>query len=82
MIRVTIELLPLGNEAEKETIGTLEISNTRELFGGLCNYRCDYNFRNMNGDVVQGETQAPHFRDDHVVKLLYKVAEQVVWETK
>jgi len=81
MIRVKIDLVPFGNEAEKETIGTLDISNAGELFGGLYNYNCAYNFRTSTG-TKEGVTQAPHFRRDHVLKLLYKVVEQINWEAK
>ncbi|NMC45985.1 MAG: hypothetical protein GYA52_04055 [Chloroflexi bacterium] len=79
MIRVTIDLIPFGNEAEKETIGTLEISNGGELFDGLHLYNCAFAYRDMDGAAHEGALQVLHERKRNVMRLLGTVLDQLNW---
>lgn len=78
MIRVTIDLIPFGNDAEKETIGTLTISNIGELFG-LHTYDCAYTYRDMDGATHEGTLQVLHERKRNVMRLLGTVLDQLNW---
>ncbi len=79
MIRVTIDLIPFGNEAEKETIGALTISNIGELFDGLYYYDCAYTYRDMDGAAHEGTLQVLHERKRNVMRLLGTVLDQLNW---
>jgi len=38
MIRVTVELVPFGDEEQKKTIGSLVLANVQQHGFGLCSY--------------------------------------------
>lgn len=50
MIRVTVELVPWGKEAEKKTIGTMVIVNDGTGSREMGNYK--YYILNENGDSI------------------------------
>lgn len=80
MLKVTVELIPNGDESKKETISEVFISNTleRSPFGGegyIYNYDgwMNSNYREVEvGDLVH------HNRNDHVWYLIRNVAITIV----
>ena len=67
-LRVTVEIVPFGEEKEKRTIGVANISN----IGGkdVCNYV--YNYKDNDGTVVEG-TIYNHDRSDGALELIHRV---------
>jgi len=76
MIRVTIEVIPFGEDYDKRKLETITIWNTGK--GNLD--KGDYSFKieeredksNWKGETFKKKyTKIKHFRDEGVVKLLY-----------
>lgn len=49
MLRVTVELVPMGNEAAKRTLSVMHISNTGEDNADAAHYNCTqmYDYTNV-----------------------------------
>lgn len=74
-LRVTLEIVPLGDEANKRTIHTIDISNIAHLAnfpeGALCCYR-------IKTDGVNQPAVVYHYREAGAIKLAADALERVV----
>lgn len=77
MIRVTIELVPFGDDTNSSTIGTLEISNRNELFDGMHLYDVAYMLTEISGEVKNGNAQVAHERKRNVFRLIGSVLDSI-----
>lgn len=78
MLRVTVELIPLGIEEFKETLGSFLIANTGIK---LKNGETMYDYEGVMSDMSTSKTVDMsgfvfHNRDKFVLELLYKVLEE------
>ena len=74
-LRVTIEIVPLGSELDKYTIGELNISNVKQFGLGLCSYSGDYATLTPENNVVDivRFTEVKHKRQEGPLVLIKKV---------
>lgn len=72
-LRVTLEIVPFGVEAEKYTINTLEIYNTGNIGFGLCSYEAK--LISDGGTELQKVVGIEHLRQDGAMSLARKVLE-------
>ena len=79
MIRMTVELVPFGDESNKKTICTAEIANMgyvdKHVDPNLCKYRVV-----VDGDrnALKIECEVEHFRDEGIMRLL-ATATETTW---
>lgn len=80
MIRVKIELVPHGNEADKATIGEIVIKNRYQISYGWYRYEASWWVKGMSrGDRKSGVfDNITHDRSDNVFYLLYQVLDECV----
>lgn len=57
MLRVTIEVVPQGDESRKRTIKTMTVSNVTSRMGGVDDYECTSDGRTS---LVRGHPRLTH----------------------
>ena len=76
MLRVTIDLIPSGDESKKETLSTFSIYNTLKTKGrqdNLCVYHYFGWFKDMTGKINEFTSDTLHYRNENVLYLVNKI---------
>ena len=72
MIRVTVELVPYGDEKYKKTIGSLVLATTANLGFGQCEYHAIYDVDDQE-DAMVHIGPIKHSRKDGFWELIKKI---------
>lgn len=81
MIRVTVELIPHGDESRKSTIGTMTIANDGTGEGAISNYDYAIDTARYGIDISHSyKGKASHYRERNVWHLIRRVLTQAIPE--